>query len=237
MNDRSVVSAALVGIPVALGITLAGWFVGNAVFRARATERSVTVKGFSEREVRADLALWPVVFAVTAEDLATLQRRVDESAGKVEAFLKKDFAAEDLSQSAPRITDRESQRAMPSGRPMERYAAEAVITVRTEKIDAVRSASARSGELVAQGVALIRSYEYNTQYLFTGLEKIKPEMIAGATLDARRAAEQFAKDSGSRVGAIRNAQQGLFSVEDRDAFSPQFKKIRVVTTIQFFLQD
>jgi len=237
MSERSTAPAALIGIPVALGIALAGWFVGNAVFRARASERSVTVKGFSEREVRADLALWPVVFTVTAEDLATLQRRVEESAGRVEAFLRKDFAAEEISQTSPRITDREAQRAMPSGRPMERYSAEAVLTVRTGKIDAVRSANARAGELVAQGVALIRSYEYNTQYLFTALEKIKPEMIAEATLDARRAAEQFAKDSGSRVGAIRGAQQGLFSVEDRDAFSPQFKKVRVVTTIQFFLED
>jgi hypothetical protein len=122
-----------------------------------------------------------------------------------------------------------------AGRPLDRYVAETVVTLRTGKIDAVRSAMARSGELVSQGVALIRSYEYNTQYLFTDLERIKPEMIAEATRDARKAAEQFAKDSESRVGAIRNAQQGLFAVDDRDPFSPQIKKVRVVTTIQFFL--
>jgi hypothetical protein len=90
---------------------------------------------------------------------------------------------------------------------------------------------------VGQGVALIRSYEYNTQYLYTELEAVKPEMIAEATRDARGAAERFAEDSGSSVGAIRNAQQGLFSIEDRDAFSPEFKKVRVVTTIQFFLDE
>ena len=88
-----------------------------------------------------------------------------------------------------------------------------------------------------QGVAVIRSYEYNTQYLFTELETIKPGMIAEATKDARRAAEQFAKDSGSGVGAIRNAQQGLFSIEDRDQFSPEFKKVRVVTTVDYYLSD
>ncbi len=234
MRDRNT-AAALVGIPVALGLALAGWFVGNAIFRARATERFVTVKGFAEREVRADLALWPVVFTVTAEDLATLQRRIDESAGKVAAFLKRDFSADEISHAAPRITDREAQGMRSDGRPLERYSAEGVVTLRTGKIEAVRAASSRSGELVAQGVALIRSYEYNTQYLFTGLDKLKPEMIATATQDARRAAEQFAKDSASAVGAIRNAQQGLFSVEDRDAFSPEYKKVRVVTTIQFFL--
>jgi hypothetical protein len=96
---------------------------------------------------------------------------------------------------------------------------------------------ARSGVLVKQGVALIRSYEYQTSYLFTGLDAVKPDMIAEATRDARRAAEQFAEDSGSRVGGIRNAQQGYFSIQDRDKFSPEFKTVRVVTTVQFFLEQ
>jgi hypothetical protein len=96
---------------------------------------------------------------------------------------------------------------------------------------------AGSGELVKQGVAVIRSWEFQTQYVYTGLEQVKPEMIAEATRDARRAAEQFAADSGSRVGGIRNAQQGLFSIEDRDPFSPEFKKIRVVTTVQYLLES
>ena len=85
-------------------------------------------------------------------------------------------------------------------------------------------------------MALVRSYEQSTQYLFTDLERIKPEMIATATQDARRAAEQFAKDSGSAVGAIRQAQQGYFSVEDRDAYSPEWKKVRVVTTVEYILE-
>jgi hypothetical protein len=123
------------------------------------------------------------------------------------------------------------------GGPTERYAADAVVTLRTKKIDPARAAMERAGELVRQGVALTRNYEYRTQYLYTDLESIKPEMIGEATRDARRAAEQFAQDSGSRVGGIRNAQQGFFSIEDRDPFSPEFKRIRVVTTVQYFLED
>lgn len=237
MAEKSTsVAAAWIGVPLALGIAFAGFFVGNALYRARAADRYVTVKGFAEREVGANLALWPIVFSVTSNDLATLQRHVDEGSAKIRAFLAADFAPDEISVSAPRITDREAQGFSSQGRPVDRYAAETAVTVRTAKIDAVRSAAARSGELVGQGVALIRSYEYNTQYLFTELETIKPEMIAEATRDARRAAEQFAKDSDSRVGAIRNAQQGLFTVEDRDPFSPETKKVRVVTTIQFFLE-
>jgi uncharacterized protein len=126
---------------------------------------------------------------------------------------------------------------MNSGRPLDRYTAEVTVTLRTDKIDAARKAMERSGELVKEGVAVIRSYEYSTQYLYTNLEQIKPEMIAEATKDARHAAEQFAKDSGSGVGAIRNAQQGFFSIADRDPFSPQLKTIRVVTTVEYYLTD
>lgn len=237
MNERSHGPMIAVGVLLAAAVALAGWFVGNGLYRARVSERYVTVKGLAEREVSADLALWPIVFTVTADDLETLQRRVDDGAGKIRAFLAESFDAGEITTGAPRITDREAQGMMQNGRTGDRYVAEVVVTVRSGKIDAVRDAQTRSGILVAQGIALIRSYEYNTQYLFTGLDTIKPEMIAEATRDARHAAEQFASDSGSVVGGIRNAQQGYFSIDDRDPFSPEVKKVRVVTTIQFFLDD
>ena len=180
--------------------------------------------------------LWPIVFSVTSNDLVSLQQRADEGVGRVLAFLGDEFPREQISVSAPRVQDREAQGMMNDGRRMDRYAAEVTVTVRSDRIDATRQAMQRSGELVKQGVAIIRSYEYNTQFLYTDLDKVKPEMIAEATRDARRAAEQFAQDSGSSVGSIRRAQQGLFSVEDRDPFSPEIKKVRVVTTVDYFLE-
>ena len=240
MADRDVRSSILApALVIAAGLALGGWFVGRGLLVARASDRYVTVKGLAERDVPANLALWPIVLTETADDLVTLQGRVEASQAKIVAFLdQQGFPAEERSIGAPRITDREAQGYVPQGgQRLERYVAEATVTVRTGKIDAAREAMARSGELVKQGVALIRSYEYDTQYLFTGLEEIKPEMIAEATRDARRAAEQFAEDSGSAVGAIRSAQQGYFSIEDRDRFSPEHKKVRVVTTIEYFLED
>lgn len=223
---------------VALGLALGGYFIGDGLLKARATQRYVTVKGLAEREVAADLVLWPLVFTVTANELSELQARVDQGVARVRAYLDDDFPAEQVSISAPRVQDRAAQGAFgPEGKPLDRYVAEVVVAVRTDRIEAARQAMARSGELVKQGVAVIRSYEYSTQYLYTGLESIKPEMIAAATQDARRAAQRFAEDSGSRVGAIRNAQQGYFSIEDRDPFSPESKKVRVVTTIQYLLVD
>lgn len=227
----------LPAIALALGIVVAGYLIGEALIQARSSQRAVSVRGLAEREVPANLALWPIVFTVTSDELGDLQRKADEGVAKVRAFLASDFPAEQISVSAPRVQDREAQGMRGDGRQLDRFTAEVTVTVRTDKIDVAKKAIERSGELVKQGVAVIRSYEYNTQYLFTELETIKPGMIAEATKDARRAAEQFAKDSGSGVGAIRNAQQGLFSIEDRDQFSPEFKKVRVVTTVDYYLGD
>lgn len=220
---------------VASGIAAGGWFVGNGLYAARASERVVTVRGFAEREVPANLALWPVVFTVTADDLGVLQQRADDGVAKIRAFLATEFPADEISVSAPRVQDREAQGMFNQGQRLDRYTAEVAVTLRTSDIAAAREAMGRAGELVKQGVAVIRSYEYSTQYLYTELDRIKPGMIAEATVDARRAAEQFAKDSGSRVGAIRSAQQGLFTIEDRDPFSPEWKKVRVVTTVSYHL--
>jgi hypothetical protein len=223
-------------VVLAIGIALAGYLVGNALIESRTSERRVSVRGLSEREVPANLVLWPIVFSITSNDLVELQRQADAGVGKVRTFLGDAFPAEQISVSPPRVQDRQAQGMTGEGRQLDRYMAEVVVTVRTDRIDAARKAIERSGELVKQGVAVIRSYEYSTQYLYTDLEKVKPEMIAEATRDARRAAEQFAQDSGSKVGAIRTAQQGLFSIEDRDQFSPQLKRIRVVTTVDYYLE-
>lgn len=229
---RGLFSAALI---IALGLALGGFFIGQGLLRARVAERGVTVRGFSEREVPANLVIWPIPFIVTANDLASLQERVDDATARIRDFLKNDFEAAEIGVSVPRVTDREAEGHL--NRPnQERYVAHAVVSIRTAKIDVARAAMARAGELVKQGVPLTHSFEHTTQYFYTDLETIKPEMIAEATKDARRAAERFAADSGSSVGAIRNARQGAFSIEDRDPFSPEHKRIRVVTTIEYLLE-
>ncbi len=238
MEDRPslVAPAAVLGLLLALGLAAAGFFVARGVYEARAASRYVTVKGLAERELRANLALWPIVFNATGNDLSLLQQQLDEDAQQVHRFLEaQGFGAEERSLSPPRVTDYLAQGYREGV--ADRYSAEATVTVRTPKVDSVLAAMQRSGDLVKAGVAMIRSYEYQPQFLYTDLEAIKPAMIAEATKDARAAAEQFAQDSGSQVGAIRNAQQGYFSIEDRDPFSPDWKKIRVVTTVEYFLVD
>lgn len=237
MNDAKALFQPLSALLVALGLAVCGYFIGHGLLEARAADRYVTVKGLAQREVKADLVIWPLRYAVTADDLAALQRLSDESETKVRAFLEQRFAGDDISVSAPQIQDRNAQGMSDRSGNLQRYVAEVVVTLRSNKIDEVRKANELLGELVKSGVALVQNYESRTQYSYTGLDQVKPEMIAVATRDARQAAEQFAKDSGSKVGSIRTAQQGYFSIDDRDAFSPENKLIRVVTTVQFFLED
>ncbi len=237
MKDAKALQLPLAALLVAFGLAAGGYFIGHGLLEARAADRYVTVKGLAEREVKADLVIWPLRYAVTADELATLQRLSDESEAKVRAFLARHFDGDDISVSAPQIQDRNAQGMADRSGNLQRYVAEVVVTLRSNRIDEVRKANELLGELVKAGVALVQNYESRTQYSYTGLDKVKPEMIATATRDARQAAEQFAQDSGSKVGSIRNAQQGYFSIEDRDAFSPEYKQIRVVTTVQFFLED
>lgn len=235
MSDRSI--SPFAALVLAAGLALGGWFVGGGIRYFKDAERYVSVKGLAERDVPANLAIWPIVYSVSGNDLSELQLRLESDSRRVAEYLRgQGFADADFSVSAPRVNDNAPQGGSEDRAPRERYTVEATTILRTGKVAEARTAMERSGELVKAGVRVVRSYEYNTQYFFTDLDKIKPEMIAEATADARRAAEKFAQDSGAKVGGIRRAQQGYFSIEDRDPFSPEQKKIRVVTSLDYRLE-
>jgi len=228
-------SNLVAGAAIALGIAFAGAVVADGLTKARADRRVVTVKGLAEREVDATLVLWPIVFQARGDLLSEVYAEIEADTERVLSFLReRGFGGAEIAQSEPRVTDYGLGR---TEQVRDRFSIQATLSVRSSAVDRVIAARQAAGQLVGQGVELVQSYEWSTQYLFTGLNELKPEMIAAATRDARRAAQQFAQDSGSRVGSIRNAQQGYFSITDRDAFSPQKKRVRVVTTIQYFLTD
>jgi hypothetical protein len=237
MNNRSLSASAMLGITLGLGIVIGGYFIGEAAYKIRASERYVTVKGLAERIVEADLALWPITFQETDNALSELQRKVDINRKLIREFLiTAGFDAAEISESPPQITDFQADRFTSDRKRVYRYMAQTTLTLRTNKVSLVKQAMERSGELVSKGIVMVaEEYFRSTGFLFTELNRIKPEMIAEATKNARKVAEQFAKDSGSKVGTIRKAQQGLFSIEDRDKNTPDQKKVRVVTTIEYFL--
>ena len=231
-------AAAILGIFLALGMMGSAWMIGKAIYAAKASERYVTVKGFAEKELPADLVIWPIAYSAVGDDLAEIQKRLDKDKQKIAGFLeKRGFKSEEISTSIPQITDYQAQGYSQHNGPRHRYSAQTILTLRSNNVVETKQAMQASDELVKSGVALMRNYEATPEFIFTKLNSIKPEMIAAATKNARQAAEQFAEDSGSKVGAIKNARQGFFSINDRDRYSPEQKIIRVVTTIQYYLAE
>ncbi len=238
---QQLISAAL----IALGIAAAGWFAGDAVVRGRSADRFVTVKGVSEREVQADLALWPIQFVVAENELSTAQARIGETAKKVTAFLNRHgIEASQLELQDLGVTDTQANRY--GGQPAaKRFVINQTIMVRSTEPDVVFKASQAVGELVDAGVVLSSDggWSNGPTFLFTKLNDVKPAMIAAATANGRQAAEQFAKDAGSKLGGIRQANQGLFVILPRDQAPgvqeqrQRTKVVRVVSTIDYQLRD
>jgi uncharacterized protein len=231
-------TAAVLGVLLAVGLAFGGYFAGNGFVEARALERFVEVKGLAEREVLADTAIWPLQFMVTGNELDALLVQIEQQSEQVRGFLTlRGFAGDELSVNAPNILDRLAHGyADPNIR--YRYSVSLVITVFTSKIDAVRSAGRELLELGKAGIVFNQDhYEFRPQYLFNGLNELKPAMIEEATRNGRDVAQKFAEDSASRLGKIRSARQGQFTISDRDSNNPHIKNVRVVSTLEYYLAD
>lgn len=227
-------AAALIG----LGLALGGYFIGQGFVDARTIDRSVEVKGLAEREVLADTAIWPIQIVAAGDDLEALLDRIDLQGEQVREYLEAlGFTADEVSANAPNVVDRQARDyGDPNARV--RYSAALTLTVFTTKVDAVRDAGVGLLELGKSGIVISQeNYEARTQYLFNGLNDLKPVMVEEATRNGREVAQKFAEDSGSRLGKIRSARQGQFSIEDRDSNNPHIKKVRVVSTLNYYLVD
>ncbi len=231
---------------VALALGLAGFKVFDGLKYFRSYDRYVTVKGLSTKDMRADLAVWSVNFTVTGNDLPTAQAQLEENKTKVSAFLKENGIEENnLRIQNIQVSDKQAQTYSNNGDGNgPRYVLSQGLVARTTDIDTIIKASQNVSQLIKDGVVLGQpngGYNPAPQYMFTKLNDIKPEMIADATKNARASAEQFAKDSGQKVGQIRSANQGVFEILPRDpniveTETPD-KTVRVVTTVEYYLAD
>lgn len=238
MTDSSRVSffAVVAAALLALALAFMAVSIKTGLLQFRDADRVVSVKGLAERTLEADLALWPINFTVLGDGLDKLQSDIETQQDLIRSFLLlKGFAENELQLSMPKITDQHAN-LYGSNMPPQRYRAEVTVLVRTGNIEQVRSGMQSVGELVKSGVALTQSYEHQPRFIFTQLNAIKPEMIAEATREARAAADQFARDAGAEVGSIRRASQGYFSIEDVDQYTPELKKVRVVTSVDYSLR-
>ena len=231
LRDKVLLGSAAL---LALGVMSGSYLLGDGLKRARAADRSVTVRGLAEKDVTADLATWSISYSATGFDLPTVRAEIDNNTRELKAY----FASLGFKPDA--LT--------PVGAGVNQYLNNGVnnITItqrmllRTTDIARAQRAVAQQFDLVRRGVTLQEGS--GMRYSFTKLNDLKPPMVAAATKDARNAAEQFAKDSGTSVGGIKSATQGYFSIDARDgeggdgSSDTPYKKVRVVTTVDFYLK-
>jgi len=220
---------------LAVGLVVGGYLLGDGLTRAREADRSVTVRGLAEKDVVADLATWTIAYSASANDMATAQASVAQDTAAIRAF----FAELGFPEEALQPTGVNVSSYTQDGVPI--FTVRQRMTLRTNDIERAQRAVRRQFDLVRRGVLLEEGS--GMAYTFTKLNDVKPEMVAAATKDARRAAEQFAEDSDTSVGGIKQATQGYFEITGRDgegggwgvADTP-YKRVRVVTTIDFYLR-
>lgn len=221
---------------IAAGLALAGLFVAHGMGTITRSDAVVTVRGLSERDVVADLATWTIAMQANGNDLGAVQARADADTATVRTFLAANGFTPDEVQvrgsSVNQYYDLQSGRLNITIRQR--------LQARTTDIARMQKAFANQAEIIRKGVALDSDGGGGVTYSFTKLNDVKPKMIAEATKSAREAAQQFARDSETKVGGIRQATQGLFTITGRDGDTGSGtdtpnQKVRVVTTIDFFL--
>jgi hypothetical protein len=239
MQNSSRSAAFVLGGLISLGLVFLGYFIGSAAIEVKEYERTVKVKGLSEREYPADIVIWPIVFSVAANNLDELYVTVERNNRQIQEFLSTQGIAEDaVTIALPAITDKSAQQYGGSAPAPFRYTARQTVTVYTQALEKARAAMSSLSVLGKKGIVFEGDgYGNQTEYLFTRLNEIKPEMIEEATRKAREVALKFAEDSQSSLGKIKRASQGQFSISARDTNNPHVKRIRVVSTVEYYLSD
>lgn len=219
---------------IAVGIMVMGWCIKAGIDNFTNKDRKVTVKGLAEREVPADKVTWSIGTKETGNDLPTLYERINAQAEKIKAFLRQNGLDDsEITVNPPSVSDLEV-REWGDNQKNFRYIVNTTITVSTGKVEEVNRAIFKQAELLKQGVALASSYP---DYQYASFQQMKPEMMAEAIKNAQATAEQFAEASESKLGKIQTAGQGQFEIDNRDANTPYIKKLRVVTTVTYSLDD
>ena len=229
-GEKSLIIPSLL---LAIGFAAGGHFIGKGIGDRNSGNRIISVKGLSEKEVPASVAIWNIGFSASANELSEVNGKLGDSTKAVVSFLRQSgFDDKEMAVQPPSLRDTSMEvREKDTPPPPDRYSASQSVLLRTAKVEAVKPALASMSNLMMSGV-LISGGSY-PNYIFNQLNEIKPGMIEEATKNARIAAEQFSRDSGTGLGKLRSASQGWFQVENRDAATPELKIVRVVVDVNY----
>ena len=233
-NYKSIWCAAL----IALSIVTLGFNIKGGIDNFANKDRKVSVKGLAEKEVDADKVTWPILSKEIGNDLPNLYQTINHTTSTIRQFLLANGVKEsEINVNAPVVIDLNAERYGDNRQPY-RYNITSIITVTSNNVKLIRSLIARQGELLQKGIAIVDGgYDNPVKYEYVAFRKMKPKMMEEAIANAEQTAEQFAKNSKSKIDKIMNADQGQFSIEDRDSNTPYIKKVRVVTTVTYSLKD
>lgn len=235
--DNKIIPSIILAAGFVGGVMLLGNQLSDGINSFLNKDRVVTVKGLSEKEVKANHVIWPISFQEMGNDLVEAYDNLENNQAMVIEFLKKGgIESSEISIAAPKVSDTMANAYQNETRKY-RYILTQVITISSDKVDVVRKLIEAQRELLKNGVPLSSNYDYLTNYSYTGLNDIKPAMVEDATKNAKAAAQKFADDSGSKLGKIRRANQGVFTISNRDENTPYIKNVRVVTTVEYYLND
>lgn len=250
-SEKASAGNAPLGVLLALGLIIGGWVMGAQIKATRLGDRYVSVRGLVERKVKSDLAIWPINYKEAGDDLSAVYEKTETDRQAILVFLdQQGIQPQEIEFGVVRVVDNQANE-YGSGRATKRYIVEQQITVHTSRVDQVAATAQKTMSLVRKGIVLGSNAGEGLTYKFTGLNSIKPDMITEATRNARVAADRFAADSGSRVGSIRQANQGIFSISAADeaggtgdegegggtsADSSLMKTVRVVTSVEYYLE-
>ena len=234
MKNNRIYEAAIMAIAiVVLGLCIK-WGIDDFANK----DRKVPVKGLAEKEVEADKVTWPILSKEMGNNLPELYNLIAVKQAKIKKFLVDAGIKEtEISVNASKVIDMNADQYSNNTRPY-RYIITSIITVTSANVKLVRSIIARQGELLKQGIAIVGGdYENPTVYEYVSFTSMKPKMMEEAISNAEKTAQQFAENSHSKLNKIVSADQGQFSIEDRDQNTPWIKKVRVVTTVTYSLKD
>ena len=234
IREASIIAAGIVVGMLALGLTLKA---GIDHFTEK--DRKVTVKGLAEQEVEADKVTWPIQTKEIGNDLPQLYNKINKTTTTIKQFLTKNgIKNEEISVNAPTVVDLNAERYGDNNRGY-RYNITSTITVSSRNVQQVRKLIARQGELLQEGIAIVDGgYDAPaTRYEYVSFKEMKPKMMTEAIENAEQTARQFAENSHSKINKIITADQGQFSIENRDENTPYIKKVRVVTTVTYSLKN
>lgn len=238
MEKVKILPSFVLGFFIFIGLGTLGYFFKTAFMESKNLERTVIVKGLSEKEVLSNIVIMPIKLTRTSNNLESLIIDIDNDTNKVIKFLKDNgLKDEDITLGAISIVDKMANEFSNQEFSI-RYLATKVVNIYSSEIEKVRALSGKLSELSQAGI-LFKTDDYDSkiEYVYTKLNDIKPSMIEEATSNARAVAQKFAHDSNSKLGKIKKATQGQFEVISRDKNSEHIKNIRIVSTVEYYLVD